>query len=228
MSLSRAEQSRINGAKSRGPKTEQGKQRSSQNACKHGLTAQKFVLLESEHDDDGFDRLLQAFIARFEPADEVEYDLVFEAAASRWKLRRCWAIEVSTFDHKIEDRREWVEDRYSECTEHDHLTMAFGWLSSDNVILTLNRYQSRIRRDFERALRDLAYIRSGRIPPVGQVRDLRRAPRPASSEPELPNEPNQPPQFQNRDPQGVPMALRATEGTEEAVGQAFSPMSLNF
>jgi hypothetical protein len=209
MSRSRAEQSRINGSKSRGPKTQEGKQRSSQNACKHGLTAQKFVLLESEHGDDGFDRLLQAFIARFEPADEVEYDLVFEAAAARWKLRRAWAIEVSTFEHKIEDQRDWVDDKFVECTDQDRLTLAFGWLSSDNVILTLNRYQTRIRREFERALRDLEYLRSGRIKPpvvgqvVGQVQDLRRAPRPASAELELPNEPSQPPPFQNRDRQGV-------------------------
>ena len=43
-----AEASRKNGAKSRGPKTEAGKQRPAQNALKHGLRAQKYVVLPQE------------------------------------------------------------------------------------------------------------------------------------------------------------------------------------
>ena len=49
LSAARAAASRRNGAKSRGPKTPEGKARSAQNALKHGLRAEKFVLL---HDED--------------------------------------------------------------------------------------------------------------------------------------------------------------------------------
>ena len=48
LSPARAEASRKNGARSRGPVTPEGKARSSRNALKHGLRAEKFVVVDGE------------------------------------------------------------------------------------------------------------------------------------------------------------------------------------
>jgi hypothetical protein len=49
VSNARAEASRRNGAKSRGPRTAEGKARAAQNAVKHGMRAQKYIVLPDEN-----------------------------------------------------------------------------------------------------------------------------------------------------------------------------------
>src|SRR5262245_13763164 len=95
MSEKRIRASRTNGALSRGPKTPEGKKHSSRNATKHGLLAQ-YVVVPGE-DPAAFQRLVDAQIAKFRPADDTEHDLIEEMAMANWRQRRLWAIEASLF-----------------------------------------------------------------------------------------------------------------------------------
>ena len=72
---SRSEQSRINGAKSRGPKTPEGKAVSSMNALKHGRFSKDTTRLFFESPEQS-DQLLDALLAQFRPATVNERLLV--------------------------------------------------------------------------------------------------------------------------------------------------------
>jgi hypothetical protein len=101
MSLSRSDQARINGAKSRGPKTPEGKARSSLNALKHGRYATNAIVLSNE-DTEAFEDLVANYVRRIQPADPVEYRLTRELAATDWRLTRIFATDTRMLDHEMD------------------------------------------------------------------------------------------------------------------------------
>ena len=92
---------RANGARSRGPKTPEGKAISSQNALKHGLLAQA-VLVGSES-PKGFDAHVDLHMDRFCPRDGLERELIEEMATSSWRMRRAWAMESRMMNDALEE-----------------------------------------------------------------------------------------------------------------------------
>ena len=107
------EASRKNGAKSKGPSTEEGKSRSSQNAIKHGLSAHKIVVLENESEDE-WEAFHASFIAKFRPRDVVEAQLVLEMAVNRWRLQRSWAMQTAAMDVETAREKGYVPEGYEE------------------------------------------------------------------------------------------------------------------
>src|SRR5262245_14483788 len=85
MSSARAEASRRNGAKSRGPNTPVGKARSAQNALKHGLRALKYVVLPDESDAE-FQALEAAMVAELAPVGALQTVLARRVAVAAWRL----------------------------------------------------------------------------------------------------------------------------------------------
>jgi hypothetical protein len=99
VSNARAEASRTNGARSRGPKTQEGKARSAQNALKHGLRAQKYVVLPEE-DADEFAELQAAMIMELAPVGTLQTVLARRVAVAAWRLARADRIEAELFKER--------------------------------------------------------------------------------------------------------------------------------
>ena len=91
------EAARRNGARSRGPVTDEGKARSSRNALKHGLAALEHFVLEDEAPSE-LEELTSRLIAEVEPESEIEARLVKRMAIAFWKSERAERIEVALFD----------------------------------------------------------------------------------------------------------------------------------
>ena len=164
--LSKSESSRANGAKSRGPKTDAGKQRSSQNAIRHGLTSQTLVLPAEDPAD--FQRLLDSYLQQLHPAGPVELDLVHEIVAAKWRLNRIALIETQLLAAEIEDIERDNQEDYDEgdvdelISPVQSLTKAFDRLAC-NSLPFLYRLESRLERTYSRALRNLLQLQKLRI-----------------------------------------------------------------
>jgi hypothetical protein len=99
LSAARAEASRKNGAKSRGPKTEEGKARAAQNALKHGLRAQKYLVLPEE-DAAEFADLETALVEELAPVGALQTVLARRVAVAAWRLARADRIEAELFEER--------------------------------------------------------------------------------------------------------------------------------
>ena len=99
LSSARAEASRKNGAKSRGPKTEEGKARSAQNALKHGMRAEKHLVLPDE-DAAEFAALEAALIEELAPVGALQTVLARRVAVAAWRLARADRIEAELFEER--------------------------------------------------------------------------------------------------------------------------------
>src|SRR5580698_3284293 len=92
---SRTAINRANAQHSTGPRTDSGKQRSSLNALRHGLTAASAVL--PSEDRAAYDAHRRSFFDEYRPATPTETQLTQELADTAWRLNRIPALEAELF-----------------------------------------------------------------------------------------------------------------------------------
>ena len=141
--------SRANGRKSQGPKTPEGKARSSQNAFRHGFLSQQVVLPNESAEQ--FQILFRQYADRFAPSDAAGFGFVEEMAASYWRMRRLWAVETQNMAEAIADEPEGDETA--------RLAAAWRRLASEPETALLCRYESLLSQRFNRAFHNFLLLR---------------------------------------------------------------------
>ena len=141
---------RANAQLSTGPVTAAGKNASSRNATKHGLSG-KTLVLDSEEKIE-FEALRTSLVEEWQPASAHEENLIDTLARETWRLNRLRATETGMFNNLAKD----VRSRYKERCNNDNV---MGIIFSDpmyreNLKLFL-RYQGPIERAFYRAAEDV-------------------------------------------------------------------------
>jgi hypothetical protein len=174
----KSDTARANGAKSRGPKTAEGREKSSRNSLRHGFTSLNTVLLACE-DPDAFQQLLAEYISTYRPETAAEKDLVEEMVAARWRIRRIWTAETALIDLEMITQEAEIKKKFDYADPGIQLGLAFRSLADGSRSLSLaSRYESRLHRVYSRAYQTL--------------RELQQARKPSPTQPSAQPEPPQP------------------------------------
>jgi len=160
----KSDTARINGAKSQGPVTPEGRAKSSQNSTTHGLTA-KSIVLPGESNEE-YQALLDAYIDQFDPQGAVEMELVETMTAARWRLRRLNQIETNLLSTELVRRAEAIDAEFNDMDDGDRLAWVFQKLADHGQTLALLvRYEATITRSYDRAFKQLRTLQADRARP---------------------------------------------------------------
>ena len=186
----KSETARLNGARSKGPLTDQGKLIASQNALRHGMLSQT-VVLEGES-KELFEQLLISITAEIQPRTPVETGLVERMAIAHWRQMRTWAVQKASLD------LEMTRPENASGFKPARFATVFKNLSDNSNLLNLvNRYESSFERSYYRALSYLMKLREspgleapdpGLLPPLTSAH-VTWTPDEPVPQLELPNEP---------------------------------------
>jgi hypothetical protein len=141
--LDRAAINRANSQHSTGPRTDAGKQRSSLNALRHGLTAQSPVL--ATEDAAAYQHHCRQFHDDFKPATAAETHLVQELADASWRIHRIPRLEADLLNRAANPPTEQAAIDFDIVDAHRLI---------GNLSIQLNRLSRQFHKTLE-ILRDL-------------------------------------------------------------------------
>src|SRR6202167_2660449 len=156
--LDRTAINRPNSRHSTGPRTESGKQRSSLNALRHGLTAVSAVL--PSEDRAAFDAHRRGFFDEYQPATPTETQLVQELADTSWRLNRIPLLEADLLDRAATPPTEQA-------------AIEFDIVDAHRLLANLGIQGQRLSRQFQKSLDKLREVQADRL--ERERRDLKDA-----------------------------------------------------
>ena len=215
--MTRSDQSRINGSKSQGPITPQGKARSATNHTSHGMYSTR-VVLENESKEI-FQILAGLYHDLFLAQDQFETDLIDSLVHSRWKIRRLEAAHSAELNLAILEHRRDNAEKYGDVIGPDIQT-ALAYRTNGAYLETLDKHIERQERLFHRSYRTLAKHRKNQpLPTIEELQDLEQD-IPSNSAPVAP----EPTPLPEQPPTPEPKAATPAENTQN---ERFEPSSPN-
>ncbi|HTA69523.1 MAG TPA: hypothetical protein VK776_14635 [Bryobacteraceae bacterium] len=148
-----------NAQKSTGPRTAAGKQRSSLNALRHGLTGHVIVL--PTEDLAAYQRHHQRFVDQFQPKGALEEQLVQSLGDTIWRLNRVPATEATYLTLISEDHIRAIRTNEPRAASAVTLSQVFHLRSQSLTNISL--YEQRLARFFDRTLKQLHEIQAERF-----------------------------------------------------------------
>ncbi|HTS49656.1 MAG TPA: hypothetical protein VMH05_17005 [Bryobacteraceae bacterium] len=151
--IDRAVINRANAQHSTGPRTEAGKQHSSLNALRHGLTAASPVL--PSEDSASYESHRRQFMDEYQPATPTETQLVQELIDTSWRLNRIPHLEADLLARAANPPNEQAR-------------IDFDIVDAHRLIANLNVQGHRLSRQFQKALDKLREIQTDRLERQGR------------------------------------------------------------
>jgi hypothetical protein len=139
----RAAISRANGAKSRGPKTAEGKAITSKNALKAGISAKqaKSLILEGIEREIDYKRFAAGIRSSFRPEDVAQAAIVDRITSLMWRLARVAREEALIV---------WEEEDHSFGKKAPHYL-----IHNQGRMEAISRYEKHLSRELERAMEQI-------------------------------------------------------------------------
>jgi hypothetical protein len=180
----KAEIARENGAKSKGPVTAEGKEKSARNAITHGERANALKLIVPPHsaclaneERQGFYKMYDNLMAKYRPADETEHALVREIADFQWKSIRNKQMETAIFNRELMRQATRTPGSIPELRDLEISVAA-------QEALTGNKTIAELRKDTQVCLRSISQLQrrlkemqktwpaAAPVPPAPEVNDI--------------------------------------------------------
>ena len=150
--INRAAVNRANAQHSTGPRSPQGKARSSRNALTHGLSSRTAVL--PSEDQAAYQNHCRQFFDEYRPATPTETQLAQELADTAWRLNRIPALEAELLNHA------------AQAIDPDPA-------DAIRALATLSLHGARLSRQFQKTLQQLRELQAGRL--AQRDSDLKKA-----------------------------------------------------
>jgi hypothetical protein len=178
---------RANAARSTGPRTPEGKLRSSQNARKHGFTASSFAVVRLE-DLNEVAHLTEDLVNLYQPVNSQELFAVERIALAQQTILRAARLEAGFFSNclgeSLNTRGEFRPPHSQVAVDIETLTqernfhLADGFhrlICQSNSFALLLRYQAQAERQYRRAIEEFERLKALR-------EELRNEPNSAETE----------------------------------------------